>query len=1056
MESSIPMVSSSMGAMTSLLGKLPALEAQHPELAERVRENLTSLNDVLHGFARRRARDALVDEWMLQVRELSYDMEDWIDGCLLSKLQDTEFWCSDAAEQIEEFEAQIQDAHERCTRYGLLNTESTSAQDEGVDTSNDVVVIDPELLCGEAPFLVAMDEPRNDLVKHLMDDAEQRRKVVCILGDRGIGKTALATEIYRQLQGQFDCGAFVHLGRNPSAKTALISILKQVMPDWHYETDLWSGYNYEDMGAWEEKMVVAKLWALLNTKRYFVVLDDVRSIWTWKVVSCALPNNDKAIHRILITTCTKDVAESSCLHPSDVVYQMKSLSDNDSKTLFYSKIPDSEKHWPLEVSGEMLKMCGGMPLAINLTAGLLFRKSASLPLDQYHSTPQGMRKILEISYEDLSFPVKSCFLYLSAFPENYTKKDRLIRRWVAEGFIPKRDRESFWETGESYFSELISRRLIQPAFDDDDDQPTGCTVHDVVVEFMEFLSAKENFITEGAKLKCEIFPCDRVRRVCLDCGEEEECDTLFSSTYCPLDQNSWETSSSEENSSSFKDEAISMHLSQVRTIAFSGDARRIPDLSVFKLVRVLDLTDTNSLENEQLGSIGRLSLLRYLGLGGTDVTKLPEQIMELDHLSTLDISQTGVKKLPEFKGTNLVSLLANGLTIPGGMWEMEKLEELSTVCLGRADDMAGLVNKLRRLRMLGVRLGYIPETEAQGLRHFVEEVVKSSLQFLFLDEYRYQLLDLLADCWRQERPRYLRKFELRMKWLLWPSKVPKEIPFLTDLTHLHIGVLEVEAEGVRALGKLPKLVLLKLYSYTSPRFAVTSGDGFQCLKVFWYCCAYGAATAMDEQRAAAKGVEFEAGAMPHLRRLLLDFSASETNFVSGMQHLSFLVQVRATIYCEQTLTATAAETNIRDQVSQNPNNPLLELKRKRKGRFVPRPEQPSAVKPAVIPIQSLDEWFIKIEEANSTNRLVVINFTASWCRPSRTIAPFFAHLAKKYPDVIFLKVDIDDMEDIARQFSITGAPNFLFMKSGNVEDRVRGADKKLLEETLHLHMALSL
>ncbi|KAL6653892.1 hypothetical protein ACP70R_008816 [Stipagrostis hirtigluma subsp. patula] len=1009
MGSPLPMVSSSMGAMTSLLDKLPTLEAMHPELAEGVRETLRSLNDVLHGFARRRARDAdaLVDEWMLQVRELSYDMEDWIDGCLISKLQDTEFWCSDAAEQIEDFKAQIQDAHERCTRYGLLDKDPiTSARDDDAETSN--VAMDPELLCGEAPCLVAMDQPRNVLVNDIME-REQHRKVVCILGDRGSGKTALAMEIYRQLQGQFDCGAFVHLGRNPSAKTALISILKQAMPDWHYERDLWSGYNYEDLGSWDEKMVVAKLWAFLNTKSYIVVLDDVRSIWTWKVISCALPNNDKAVCRIVVTTCTKDVSESCCIHPSDVVHQMKGLSENDSKTLFDSKIPDSEKHSPLEVSGAMWKMCGGMPLAINFTAGLLFRKSACLPY-------------------------------------------RLIRRWVAEGFIPKSDGEGLWETGESYFSELISRRLIQPAFDNDEDQPTGCIVPGVVVEFIESLSAKENFITAGAKLKCGLFPCDRVRRVCLDCGEEEEGDTLFSSTYCPIDENNWETSSSEENSSSFKDEAISMHLSQVRTLAFSGDVIRIPDLSVFKLVRVLDLADANGLQNDQLGSIGRLSLLRYLGLGGTDVTELPQQIMELEHLSTLDLRQTEVKKLPEFKGTNLVSLLANGLTILGPMGEMSKLEELSTVWLGHdgsLSEMAGLVNKLSQLRMLGVRFSYISQKDEQGIKDFLEEVGKSNLQVLFLDEYPHRQFHILFDCWMHIRPHYLRKFELRMDWILWPLQVPQEIPFLMDLTHLHIGVSVVEAQGVRALGQLPKLVLLKLYSDYSPCFAVTGEDGFQCLKVFWYFCEHGAST----------GLQFEAGAMPQLRRLLLDFSASETEFVSGIQHLSCLVQVCATIYSGLTLTASAAEANIRDQVSQNPNHPLLELKRKRQGRLLPRPGPPSSVKPAkesVTAIHSLGEWSIMIDEANRTNKLAVINFTATWCRPSRVIGPVFADLANKFPNVIFLKVDIDEMETIAEQFGIRSAPIFLFMKGGEVKDKVRGADKEELVEKLELQVALDL
>lgn len=41
---------------------------------------------------------------------------------------------------------------------------------------------------------------------------------------------------------------------------------------------------------------------------------------------------------------------------------------------------------------------------------------------------------------------------------------------------------------------------------------------------------------------------------------------------------------------------------------------------------------------------------------------------------------------------------------------------------------------------------------------------------------------------------------------------------------------------------------------------------------------------------------------------------------------------------------------------------------------------------------------------------MVIDFTASWCGPCRFIAPFLAELAKKLPDVIFVKVDVDELK----------------------------------------------
>jgi thioredoxin 1 len=41
---------------------------------------------------------------------------------------------------------------------------------------------------------------------------------------------------------------------------------------------------------------------------------------------------------------------------------------------------------------------------------------------------------------------------------------------------------------------------------------------------------------------------------------------------------------------------------------------------------------------------------------------------------------------------------------------------------------------------------------------------------------------------------------------------------------------------------------------------------------------------------------------------------------------------------------------------------------------------------------------------------VVIDFTASWCPPCRIIAPIFADLARKFPHVAFLKVDVDELK----------------------------------------------
>ncbi|KAF8662300.1 hypothetical protein HU200_056507 [Digitaria exilis] len=1041
-----------MGSINSLVEKITPLMENHPMTVHLLQDLKSLRDDLMNKFAGgRTAASEQVKVWMKQVREMVYDIEDWID---LKK----DFSESDM-KQIEEFKGEIQEARSRCERYELLKQAPTSPDDDAEQelakySGPREEFLGRRLFWEEKSLLVGMDGPKSELLNHLKDE-QKELKVVSIHGRGGHGKTALAKEIYGDIcvKGQFECKAFVSVSRNSSTtRTTLIEILHQVKS----EVDAWQSWSSNDEQINE---IITELWEFLRTKRYFVCIDDIRSTQDSEVIICALPDNDLG-SRILTTTRMMDIAISCSGRPSDVVYEMIALDETDSKSLFCNSVYVQEEEWPdhfKESSKKMLEVCAGLPLAIIVTAGFLGRTSAELSLqskkltetilsefDQFHSDSQAMRKILDISYADLPLPLKSCFLYLTAFSGNYDiKKDRLVRRWVAEGLIPERHGKSSRETGESYFDELISRRLIQPAFDGNDDRPIGCTVHGVVFDFLESLSSEENFISLGAELKSGVFPSERVRRVSLDCGDEDDSDTLISNTYCLLEQKGLVASSCEEEE---EEDVIFLQLSRVRSLTFSGDAGRIPDISAFKHLRVLDLEDTKGLENKRLEGIGHLSLLRYLGLGGTDVTEeteLPQQIMALEQLGALDLRRTRVRRLKvlhrDDRGTKLVSLLADELVItPREMRKMPNLEELSKVLMGPnglyASELAGHVNKMGSLRMLGIKFSHLHRhttTDRQDVKHLLEELRKSNLQSLLLDNYPDPLLHLLVDFSGHK----LRKLELRMRGCL--PRVPQEIASLIAITHLHINVEAIEVEGVSALGRLPNLIVLNLNTGSS--MTVSFKDGFRCLKLL--CC--------NSQYGGGKGMQFEAGAMPQLRRLRLEIDARGTrskhdDFDIGIQHLPCLVQVHATIdWTNTTLTASeveAAENQIRELVSRNPNNPVVELNSRRR-RYIGKPSEEE-----VITVNSLQEWGEKIDP----RKLVVVHFSTRWCRASRKISPVFADLAKKYRNVVFLKVDVDvhEMETVAKEFSVDGVPTFLFMKGGKIKDRVEGADKEGLEEVL--------
>ncbi|XP_026867302.1 thioredoxin [Electrophorus electricus] len=85
---------------------------------------------------------------------------------------------------------------------------------------------------------------------------------------------------------------------------------------------------------------------------------------------------------------------------------------------------------------------------------------------------------------------------------------------------------------------------------------------------------------------------------------------------------------------------------------------------------------------------------------------------------------------------------------------------------------------------------------------------------------------------------------------------------------------------------------------------------------------------------------------------------------------------------------------------------------------------------------------------NAGNRLVVVDFTATWCGPCQIIAPFFKALSEN-PDnknVVFLKVDVDEAADVAALCGISCMPTFYFYKAGQKINEFAGSNKEKLEQ----------
>ena len=74
----------------------------------------------------------------------------------------------------------------------------------------------------------------------------------------------------------------------------------------------------------------------------------------------------------------------------------------------------------------------------------------------------------------------------------------------------------------------------------------------------------------------------------------------------------------------------------------------------------------------------------------------------------------------------------------------------------------------------------------------------------------------------------------------------------------------------------------------------------------------------------------------------------------------------------------------------------------------------------------------------------MVDFTAAWCGPCKIIAPYVDQLAGEYEFVQFIKVDVDEQEEIAATYSVSAMPTFMFFRKGAKLHEFRGANKEQL------------
>lgn len=88
------------------------------------------------------------------------------------------------------------------------------------------------------------------------------------------------------------------------------------------------------------------------------------------------------------------------------------------------------------------------------------------------------------------------------------------------------------------------------------------------------------------------------------------------------------------------------------------------------------------------------------------------------------------------------------------------------------------------------------------------------------------------------------------------------------------------------------------------------------------------------------------------------------------------------------------------------------------------------------------------EKSEIPSGKVVIDFHATWCGPCKRIAPVYVELSEKFPSITFLKVDVDEAEILASEFSVTSLPTFVFLNNNKEYKVIEGADLQKVIQTI--------